>query len=1045
MNIALPVVSSSAPARVVVLTACWLCVGMPLAFAETDGLIVNGDFEATTQAIPPGWTHHTGLGGTAQVVAGAGHVHEGKQAVLLKPKAEPTNSSTVLFSGRVKIEPGRRYQATAWAKGKGRFELSFYQYSPKRAWKSGAGLGVVRVTDEWQLFTLHYGNPPPEIGFVALVLQASGAGSEVLVDDVSFAVVDSPAGPEGPGNGEVRAKEAGQGRAAGWSGPAQRMRVEPDGKGGFCQRFDARMLADDARGDLKQEDYFNYPVASGVTPPTWLSFNCKPFPVEPGTTQEISFRLRADGIHTFHIKLRYYDRDGKPYDIDSGVRPYFQLGGTRDGTWGYQRFVCRATSPTTAGKAQIEFWCLCGGGSIRVDDLSLKSLVAPPIHPAYFTTEWQELGGALPTSRSPIRRKTPASPAVHLTSKPEVTETPESVEVRLTNGVRLRLRRQGELVLGIDQVSLGSLRFRNPNAPLLAPLVETAEGGKYATCRYRGYEVSARGEVVLRTELTGPAGAGDNLNWYFAPHEVIVAGLTYRGVSVRYSFRSATNHVLQIIDRATWELGGDPIGLTVVDQNSYANRNVFLITEDSPYCSGRGTRFVAGECLDYQFSPEGALFAYFEKPSFVRYQRVGTPEFVIFRDAHQFAATKEATTIWKHVLFADQGSHDLWLKARNFAYARAGKQAGIAKQTPLPLANVWTDWQELAKVGKDKYYQKIIDDYLPAVARCGFKRLLIHETWEHGGCSPSDLAINSKFGGEAALKRLCAAAREKGIEVVAWYGPGHLWAKSPIFEKRPKFLLKGRGDKPPTNYCWPSITGVDLTGPWFDYAIGKLKGIRERTGLAGFWLDSYTNFTHGVKCATRQLEVEQAGALIRFHAAIQQLGYITYTEASSDFGTKSNGLPVGGLDSPEPSWPAPEELVDTSPYSGSWREEHEVRVAEGMAERDRYFRYLANKCVPFIYWRRFRDQPKWQEKIAAANHAYYAAVEFMDTRQLLPDGKGVLWTSADGRVQVMFAFRDQEMSVPKGKRVYLSPELKPVASVAKKTARLKAGNAYLLR
>jgi hypothetical protein len=554
MNIALPVVSSSAPARVVVLTACWLCAGVPLAFAETDDLIVNGDFEATTQAIPPGWTHHTGLGGTAQIVTGAGHVHGGKQAVLLTPKAAPTNSSTVLHSGKVKIEPGRRYRATAWAKGKGRFELSFYQYSPKRAWKSGAGLGAVRVADEWQLFTLHYGNPPPEISFVALVLQASGAGSEVLVDDVSFAVVDAPAGPEGPSNGKVRAKKAGPGPAAGWSGPAERMRVESDGKGGFCQRFDARMLADDATGDLKQEDYFNYPVASAVTPPTWLSFECEPFPVEPGTTQEISFRLRADGIHTFHIKLRYYDRNGQPYELNSGVRPYFQLGGTRDGAWDYQRFVCRATSPTTAGKAQIEFWCLCGGGSIRVDDMSLESLIAPPIHPAYFTTEWQDLGGALSTPRMPIRRKTPVSPAIQLAIMPEVTEAPESVEVRLTNGVRLRLRRQGERVLSIDQVSLGSLGFRSPDAPLLAPLVETVEGGRYTACKYRGYDVGAGGEVLLRTELTGPAGATDNLNWHFAPHEVKVAGLTYRGVSVRYSFRCATDHVLQIINRAIWEL-----------------------------------------------------------------------------------------------------------------------------------------------------------------------------------------------------------------------------------------------------------------------------------------------------------------------------------------------------------------------------------------------------------------------------------------------------------------------------------------------------------
>ena len=48
-------------------------------------------------------------------------------------------------------------------------------------------------------------------------------------------------------------------------------------------------------------------------------------------------------------------------------------------------------------------------------------------------------------------------------------------------------------------------------------------------------------------------------------------------------------------------------------------------------------------------------------------------------------------------------------------------------------------------------------------------------------------------------------------------------------------------------------------------------------------------------------------------------------------------------------------------------------------------------------------------------------------------------------VQAMFAYRDQEISVPKGKRANLAPEQNPVASAAKKTDRLKAGNAYLLR
>jgi len=1035
------------------------------AFGQDATLVANGGFEQTTGDLPTGWTR---LKDGVTVTAEAQHVRTGRQAVRLKPNAEPgqPHPSATLYSGKVRIEPGKRYRATVWAKGKGRVQLAFWEYGPQGKWLGGVGLGQVRVTEDWRPHVLHYGNPSAAES-VVVALDAGGAESEVFVDDVTLEVVGLPKGSEGPSNGEVRSDKAGRGAAAGWAGPANRLSIEPDGKGGFCQRFDARMFAADARGDLKTEGYFNWRVASAVSPPTWLSFHCEPFAVEPGATQEISFRLRADRIHALHLKLRHFDREGRPYDQTSGVNAYYQLGGTRDGSWNYQRFLCRATNPTTAGQAQIEFWCLCGGGSIWVDDLAIKTLVAPPLHPSAFTTEWQNHSGPVPKpktrDRDPrtwllVEEPLPPKP-------PHVKETPSYVRVWLKTGVMLYVRRAGERILGISLVGLardpllhGGIRtmdegvvlfvkrgehLRNGTPPM-APLVETVEGGEYVACVYRGHELR-QDEVVLRTELRDSAGSADQLDWHFAPHEVKVGDLTYRGLAYWYSFRSVKNHVLQIVDRATWELGGTPIGLTVVDQNTYAGQSAFLLTEDSPYCSGNGARFVGGECLDYQFAPEGALFAYFERPCFVRYQRMGTPEFVMFRDAHQFAGTTEAVTTRKYVLWADRGSRDHWLEARDFAYAQARKQAGIVRDTPLPLANVWTDWRDLAQIGKGKYYQKVIDDYLPAIADAGFKRILIHETWEHGGCSPSDLAINSEFGGEAALKRLCDAARARGIEVIAWYGPGHLWTKTPLFKERPEFLLKGRGDEPPTTYCWPDITGVDLTGPWFGYAIGKLKGIRERTGLGGFWLDSYINFTHGVKCATRELEIRQAEAIVRFHAAIQQLGYVTYTEASSDFGIKSNGFPVGGLDAPEPTWPAPDEFADTSPYLGGWREEREIRLAEGLMEGDRYFRYLANKCVPFVYWRRFRDRPEWHAKLTQANRAYNAVVSFMDKRQLLPDDKGVVWTSADGRTRVLFAFEPQRLDAPAGCKAFLAPEMTPVALDGRQGLEVERGKVYVVR
>ncbi len=49
------------------------------------------------------------------------------------------------------------------------------------------------------------------------------------------------------------------------------------------------------------------------------------------------------------------------------------------------------------------------------------------------------------------------------------------------------------------------------------------------------YRAIARGEVILHTEPRDSTGGEDRLDRCCAPHEVKVAGSTYRGLSVRYS------------------------------------------------------------------------------------------------------------------------------------------------------------------------------------------------------------------------------------------------------------------------------------------------------------------------------------------------------------------------------------------------------------------------------------------------------------------------------------------------------------------------------
>lgn len=1012
--------------------------------AAAQNLIANGDFELPGTGAPSRWHVDVSAGATA-TVSGTG-ARSGSQGLVLQTPAEPADGHVYLWPVDVlKIEPHKRYRLQVWVRGTGRLNIGYYEYGPGNASLGGVWPGdeVVNTGEQWRLFEVYYGREDAQVEGVRPYISLVSPGNRVAVDDVRLEVVPLPSEPQGPANGSFSAPASAADGIPGWAGSAERLSLESDGGNGQCLRLDARLTAQEARGSLRPEDAFKWwPASSVITPPNpWL--HSQPFAVEGGTAQELRFRLRARLVHGLQIKLSYLDRDGKPYGPNSLIGTYY-LGGTRDGSWGFETFTCHVTSPATASQAQLEFVCLPGGGSIWVDDVSCRSLLAPPFHWSKMTTAWGKGSEAPPAPTPAAHQPQPAPDLGPAPAQAVVAEGADGPVVRFPNGLNLKVLVTDTQVAGISEIALGTVRFRNPSAPPLAPLVETTEGGIYASCTYRGCRVAGDGSVVVDTELGVQNGESDRLEWHLAPHEVTVGTLTYQGLAYWYVFRSARNHVLQIADRATWELGGSPLGVTVVDQNSYAYQAAYPISADSTYCSVSGTRFVGGEALEYQFANDGALLSYFAHPAFIRYARTGSPEFISLRNDHQFGATLTAETVPTYVVYASKGSPDLWLRARDFAYDRARREVGIRRDVPLPIANVWLDWEEAAEIGADKCYRKIITDYLPVVARCGFKRIMIHDAWVGGGCGHTDLVANPEHGGEKGLKELCDAAHARGIGVIAWFGPGELSTKSPVLKEHPEFVLKGREGRPVTTYSWPDVTAVDLTGPWIDYALSHLRHIREATGLDGFWLDSYVNFTHAISCATRELEIAQAAALPRYHAEIQELGYITYTESSSDFGIKGNGLQVGGLDSPDPNWPVPEDFVDTSPYTGSWSTDNEVRLAEGLAEGDRYFRYLANKCAPLIYWRRFRDRADWLQKLATANLAYDSVVQHLDQRQLLPDDRGVKWISADGQTRVFFAYRAQSLAVPAGAKLLRMPEMKP-ASVSNGSCQLEAGSVWLLR
>jgi len=586
-----------------------------------------------------------------------------------------------------------------------------------------------------------------------------------------------------------------------------------------------------------------------------------------------------------------------------------------------------------------------------------------------------------------------------------VTVSAEEILIRLSSGADVRLTIADGNLLGISDLRIGDLPLRNPQAPPIAPLIQTESGGHYVACRYLDHDIGEMGQVRLRTALVGADGHEDRLDWIIEPRAQEIAGRWYSGFGYGFELRSATESIIAIADRSTWELAGNPLGVTVVTQNAYSFDNLFTVAPDNVYIGTGGTRFAGGDGMDYQYAPEGGLAVFYADPvSYVDNVRAGSEEYLSFRDTTQLPGDREGATALKCVMYADRGDHDEWTRVHDFVYNRDAGSLGIRQHTPMPVIQCWMHWLPLSKHGANILHY-LADEVAPQVGALGFKVLAVHSVWGRGGCGLDVIEPGEKFGGAEALKHLCDAAAANGMIVQAWSPTAHMWEHSPLFQQYPTWWLEGADGKPPTAYCFPEIRGTRFAGGWHDYAVGQWKKIREDTGLGSLWLDSYRNFTHGLNLADRRVAIEQAEGVFRLHAALTDLGYIIYTESTGTFGIVAPGFPIANIDSPKPMGPDPMTRYGLSNYRGHEGQEKSDNAANDViTQGDYYYRSLANKAPAWLVWEVFQNAPEHHAKIAQANRDYCAVVEQMVWRRTLPEDRGVEWTNPDSTDRVLFAY-----------------------------------------
>ena len=974
-------------------------------------LLVNAGFEDWMGGTPANWEAPTGEMGVDEA-----DVHAGKRALRLGAVKQGDDFRAELnHSEHISVARDTLYLASVWAKGSGRLRIQIQQYDDA-TWIGGRSSIHTDLTREWTEHRLYYGVVDGEITRVRLSIYLDDRGAAALLDDASFRP-QGPAQPLGPNlvaNGDMETDADSDGVPDGWrTGPGateadDRLAVGADGGRALTCRCSP--ATGDEAGQPWVKDWWDW-SAQPAPAAGWINAaSSNVFEVEPGRTYEIRFRLRGRAVRVYHTKLWWLDAEGDPIK-------WFTIGPRHDGDWEWEEVCLSLTVPSAhVHAARLEFWALAAGGRLWVDNVSVRPSRSYTV--GWTAEEYEVKPAAAATPASTAAEAPPPDRLARTVSfgarpKSRVAMTNEAVRISLKSGVSLSMPLTDGEMLGVRDVRLGDFPLRNPEAPPMAPIIDTASGGHYRACRYLAYSVDGDGTVTIRSRLKSADGHVDRLDWVYVPVQRDVAGRRYTGFAYRYVIRTNGDLVNHVADRSTWELAGNPLGITVVTQNAYNVANVFTLTPDNPYCGTGGVRFAGCDGMEYQFAPEGALVAFYDEPiPHVNSTRLGSTRWVQYRDTVPFAGVREVRSPLKCVLLCEEGGHDEWSRLRDYVNARHAGFWSIRQHTPMPIASCWMHWRELAKHG-DRVLYDIADDAVPRLAELGFKVVAVHSVWGRGGCSLDFIEPGEKFGGTEALKYLCDKAAEHDMIVQAWAPTAHLWQYSPLIEKAPDWLIEGPNGEPPTTYCYPEIRGLRFRAGWADYAVEQWRKIRERTGLGSLWLDSYNSFTHSIRCADRRVLVEQGQDLFDFHARLSELGYVLYIESTGTLGIPAPGFPVANLDSPDPTGPDPITRYGVSGYlSQRGNEAQDSAINEVITRGDYYYRCLANKSPCWVSWPTFSKTPSVHAEIGQANRDYNQVVEWMQYRRTLPDDRGVEWTNAEGETRVLFAYRHARHTCP---------------------------------
>lgn len=538
------------------------------------------------------------------------------------------------------------------------------------------------------------------------------------------------------------------------------------------------------------------------------------------------------------------------------------------------------------------------------------------------------------------------------------------------------------------------------------------------------------------------------------PVNDVIDGRAFTGFKYWYEYASATTPIHRLIDRQTWEVGGTLDGLTLCLRNWLTPPRVRL-GQDVTYSTvglddwanllpgNLWARWTLLPPFDLQYGPAGVLLGRFDEVSLIRtvIETQAGEDSLRCVDLHLFeqtmtVRTNPKTIIWSPDVLDDVDALNLWTRLQDREQEKACRQFNIRREAPPAITfahNVWVGMRfdttyedvigEAADFGAEyvfidpvwehmEAWKETIEAWMPEEQRRGS----IYEKFQHSTmCETLDFEVAALLGGEAGLKALCDRAQAKGVRLLSWIAAHHS-CKTTLRYANPElgygdlklFAARESGRHPDSGY--PGEIWTDnLNAPIMEHLLAQWRGVCERTGLAGYLWDSFSNMGWWQLDYSNGTMRPQFDRMAAMYADLTNAGLYIMPEALCAFSNHSSlGLFGGEIYAGDLLGYSYNSVIALHPEPNS-NEPLDWAILRGTQPIDALFHALAHKRVPATeMWKvpHAERDPYAVAQVRALYTIFKRVRPQMQRRTVLNDAAGVRWDAEDG-TQLLFSFKDQ--------------------------------------